>query len=225
MMWTTKSSWSHSSRQVLPVVWIFYLLILHSFEKKSYITKFPDISPEIRKIKPTKIKHMKNTGKQFLLSSVYLIVSMLSYILSMFSLISSLFSACSHHSHFILCLHIISSHEAAASSASTPHKQWNFGRDWKESCVHMSKLFETNPSFPWMKHPRENWLVLIKSGSSEIFCCTAENVHSQNWPTNSMYENPIVMGKGSPVVWSSILHVFDCHRQAQLICHVGEMCA
>ena len=151
MMWTTKSSWSHSSRQVLPVVWIFYLLILHSFEKKSYITKFPDISPEIRKIKPTKIKHMKNTGKQFLVSSVYLIVSMLSYILSMFSLISSLFSACSHHSHFILCLHIISSHEAAASSASTPHKHCFFGRDWKESCVHMSKLFETNPSFQWMK--------------------------------------------------------------------------
>ena len=135
------------------VVWIFYLLILNSFEKKSYITKFPDISPEIRKIKPTKIKHMKHTGKQFLLSSVYLIVSMLSCILSMFLLISSLFSACSHshRSHFILCLHIISSHEAAASSASTPHKQWNFGRDWKESCVHMSKLFETNPSFQWMK--------------------------------------------------------------------------
>ena len=78
----------HCRAKISSVVWIFYLLIFNSFEKKHYITKFPDFFKQFEK--SNQWKHSKHAGTYFLVFSFSLVVSMVSCISKKCSIILSM---------------------------------------------------------------------------------------------------------------------------------------
>ena len=101
----------HCRAKISSVVWIFYLLIFNSFEKKHYITKFPNFFQQFEK--SNQWKHSKHAGTYFLVFSFSLVVSMVSCISKKCSIILSMVFPFCFSTVLIVCFNVFGLDDAS----------------------------------------------------------------------------------------------------------------